>query len=168
MSWGGSWGTIWGSSWGSSAGAEACGTFGAVPEAFGSISTAFGSLDLCLSTAYESLGGKPAKRIKGPKAYSAHEQSAKALTDARQASIDRILAERKTAIEAPVTPGAPDKKRKPVLLAGGALVPPVLPPAAITLGEMLPELAELKARLEATGIDFEEDRRRRLLLLSVY
>lgn len=129
--------SAWGSSWGVSWG-----------NSWGSISTTTVTIDPGAG------GGK--KRKPGPIVYPAHEE--RALADIRQLKIERILAERREA-------SAPADAPKPVSMAGGVLVPPVLPPA-VTLGDIAPELVALKKQLEATGEDLEDDRRRRILLLN--
>jgi hypothetical protein len=153
--WNGSWGTFWGISWGSNGG--------------GPDSPADTPLDSPPDAAPTpspqpiiGAGAGWKKHSKGKPALPGYEQGARALSDLRQAKIDRILAERKAA-EASTKVDAPHER--PVSMAGGVLVPPVLPPA-VTLGDISPELARLKRELEATGDSLEDDRRRRILLLN--
>lgn len=89
--------------------------------------------------------------------------NADSLADVRQIEVDRILAER-AAKEANPDVAQPQEE-KPVLMAGGVLVPPMRSPASITLGDIIPELAMLRNQLQSTEIN-DDDNRRRLLLLT--
>jgi hypothetical protein len=89
-----------------------------------------------------------------------HEAAARSLSEAREQLVKEILAKRQQAAMAEAQrkhldeargnlPGMPEAG-KPVLMAGGLLVPPVVPPASINKADI---------------INFEDERRRRMLLL---